>query len=249
MAPETAERWLARGLAEAGLRVQVEEQAAWAAKAARAGFPGPATPHRELTADQLAAWRHRALDPEIHEAVYRDLLERAELPWPQAAQALYRRHMAGDGWQSYPDAVNVLKRLTTAGVACGVVSNIGWDIRVPLLAAGLLPHLDAVVCSYEEGVRKPDRALFAIACKRLGVDPRRALRGRARVDESDRVTELSVWMVGDGVESDALGGRRAGLNTIWISHGRPWPLKDEVPDFIADDVVDAMKIILAVDAE
>lgn len=138
IAPEPAGRWLASGLAEAGVRVPAEEQAAWAAKAAGAGFPGPATPRGE--ADQLAAWRHRALGPEIHEAVYRGLLERAGLPWPQAAQALYHRHMAADGWERYPDAVHVLKRLTAAGVACGGVSNIGWDIRFPLAAAGLLPY-------------------------------------------------------------------------------------------------------------
>ncbi|RNG33510.1 HAD family hydrolase [Streptomyces botrytidirepellens] len=202
MAPEPAGRWLARGLAEAGVRVRAEEQAAWAAKAAHAGFPGPATPRRDLTPDQLAAWRHRALGPEIHEAVYRGLLERAGLPWPQAAQALYRRHMAADGWQRYPDAVHVLKRLTTAGVACGVVSNIGWDIRVPLDSAGLLPYLGTVVCSYEEGVRKPDPALFAIACERLGVDPARTL------------------MVGDSPRADS-GGEPLGIRTVLVSPQPP----------------------------
>jgi hypothetical protein len=80
MAPESAGRWLARGSAEAGVRVPAEEQAAWAAKADGAAFPCPATPHRDLTPGQLAAWRHRELGPEIHESVYRGLLERARLP-------------------------------------------------------------------------------------------------------------------------------------------------------------------------
>ncbi|WP_086886297.1 HAD family hydrolase, partial [Streptomyces rhizosphaericus] len=197
-----ADRWLAWGLAETGVRVRAEEQAAWAAKAAHAGFPGPATPRRDLTPDQLAAWRHRALGPEIHEAVYRGLLERAELPWPRAARALYRRHMAADGWERYPDAVHVLKRLTTAGVVCGVVSNIGWDIRVPLGSAGLLPYLGTVVCSCEEGVRKPDPKLFAIACGRLGVDP------------------AATLMVGDSPRADS-GGEPLGIRTVLVSPQPP----------------------------
>jgi putative hydrolase of the HAD superfamily len=110
--------------------------------------------------------------------------------------------MAADGWQPYADAADVLKRLTAAGLACGVVSNIGWNIRVPLGAGGLLPYLGTVVCSYEEGVRKPDPALFAIACERLGVDPARTL------------------MVGDSPHADS-GGLPLGIRTVLVSPEPP----------------------------
>jgi HAD superfamily hydrolase (TIGR01509 family) len=110
--------------------------------------------------------------------------------------------MAADGWEPYPDAVNVLKRLTAAGVACGVVSNIGWDIRVPLNSAGLLPYLGTVVCSYEEGAREPDPALFAIVCDRLGVDPAKTL------------------MVGDSPHADS-GVEPLGIRTVLVSPQPP----------------------------
>lgn len=35
----------------------------------------------------------------------------------------------------------------------------------------MLPHLDAVLLSEEEGVEKPSRAIFARACARVGVRP------------------------------------------------------------------------------
>ncbi|MFT9471828.1 HAD family hydrolase [Streptomyces sp. 11-1-2] len=87
-------------------------------------------------------------------------------------------------------------------MACGVVSNIGWDIRVPLAVAGLLPYLGTVVCSYKEGVRKPDPTLFAIACERLRGDPARTL------------------MVGDSPRADS-GGEPLGIRTVLVSPQPP----------------------------
>jgi putative hydrolase of the HAD superfamily len=45
------------------------------------------------------------------------------------------------------------------------------DRSVPMVAA-LLPHLDLIVQSSVEGVRKPDPAFYERACERLGVEPR-----------------------------------------------------------------------------
>jgi hypothetical protein len=44
MAPEPESRWLTGGLVEAGVQVGAGEQAAWAAKAAEAGFPARRRP-------------------------------------------------------------------------------------------------------------------------------------------------------------------------------------------------------------
>ncbi|MET9083671.1 HAD family hydrolase [Streptomyces sp. NPDC004237] len=83
-----------------------------------------------------------------------------------------------------------------------MVSNIGWDIRVPLAEAGLLRWLDTVVCSFEEGIRKPDPRLFEIACARLGTGPTRTL------------------MVGDSPGSDT-GGEPLGIRTVLVDPTPP----------------------------
>jgi len=203
MHPVSTDVWLATALDEAGVKVSTEDQAAWVGIAQAAGFPCPKTPKADLDDHQLSAWRHRALDPDTHLAVYRALLESAGLPWLQAAAALHELHMAAAGWEAYPDAAPVLTRLRDAGIACAVVSNIGWDIRIPLKSAGLLDLLQTVVCSCEEGVRKPDPRLFEIACERLGVKP-----------------GPDVIMVGDSPKSDR-GGEALGIRTLLVSPARP----------------------------
>ncbi|NIY65555.1 haloacid dehalogenase domain-containing protein hydrolase [Streptomyces malaysiensis] len=203
MAPEAPEQWLSAALDSAQVTAPDAEVLAWAERAAAAGFPCPVTP-TDLTLRERTAWRHRAIDPDLHRAVYQRLLETAGLPWPSAASALYHRHMTAAGWDPYPDALPVLDALRAAGVRCAVVSNIGWDIRGPLGNAGILDRMDAVVCSYEVGIRKPDRRIYAIACDRLQVDP---------------VTS-SVIMVGDSRRSDT-GGEILGIRTLLVDKAPP----------------------------
>ena len=39
----------------------------------------------------------------------------------------------------------------------------------------IAPRVDLVVESWREGMRKPDARIFELACRRLGVDPARAV--------------------------------------------------------------------------
>ncbi|MFI0220633.1 HAD family hydrolase [Streptomyces lydicus] len=206
MAPETAERWVDGALREAEVTADAMERRAWARRAAAAGLPAPVTP-REWSERERAVWRDRDRDPGLHRALGYRLLTEAELPWPRAASALYERHMSPAGWQPYPDAGEVLRRVRSAGLRSCVVSNIGWDLRPVLQRAGLLDLLDDVVMSYQHGVRKPDPAIFRIACERIDVAPTRTV------------------MVGDSPRAD-VGGERLGIRTLLIA---PLPPTDR-PD-------------------
>ncbi|MGW3974190.1 HAD family hydrolase [Streptomyces ardesiacus] len=168
-----------------------------------------------------------------------------------------------------PEVCTAMQQLADEGWELGVITNGSPDAqRRKLEVAHLTRYFASVVISGEYGIRKPDEALFQVGLDDLGVDdPAHAVmtgdftdRGGDHVGADERlcVVERPVtgsrngrvgWMVGDSVQNDVLGGRRAGLNTIWISHGRVWPLKDEAPDVIVDDVVDAMKVLLALDGE
>lgn len=97
--------------------------------------------------------------------------------------------------EPFEEAPSVLQQLRDDGVLLGVVSNIGFDIRPVLVAAGILHLLSTVVLSYEVGFVKPDPAIFDYAIDSFGVSPRRTL------------------MVGDNWQDDA-GGAQLGIPTL-----------------------------------
>ena len=65
--------------------------------------------------------------------------------------------------------------------------------------AEVRPYLDFVLSSASCGIRKPNPEIFNIALKRWGFSPQ------------------EVAMVGDTLDADVLGGKNAGLYTIWIT--------------------------------
>ncbi|GGZ35559.1 HAD family hydrolase [Streptomyces poonensis] len=137
-------------------------------------LPGGAAPAL-VPEDLQEVWRTRDVSAELHRSAYTALSRRVELPSPDLHDALYDRHMAPAAWEPYPDAAEVLATLHGRGVAVGVVSNIGWDLRPVFRHHGLDAYVDAYVLSYEHGVQKPDPRLFATACEALGADPRDTL--------------------------------------------------------------------------
>ncbi|WP_024875366.1 HAD family hydrolase [Saccharomonospora piscinae] len=149
----------------------------------------PVTLSVDLDDEHLHAWHHRDLDPALHRTVYLEVLRQSGIPHRQQAESLYRRLVDPASWTPYPDTAEVLRRVSGAGLAVGVLSNIAFDIRPAFTGLGLDRHVDDFVLSYEVGAIKPDPAVFRLALDRLGVAPGNAL------------------MVGDSEEAD--GGARA----------------------------------------
>ncbi|GAA2579465.1 hypothetical protein GCM10010435_65740 [Winogradskya consettensis] len=84
------------------------------------------------------------------------------------------------------------------------------------------------VISEGAGVRKPDRRIFE-----LGADA----AGRSLADGG--------WMIGDHPEYDIAGGAAAGLRTVWLHRGRPWPESLPIrPTRTADDCATAILDLL-----
>ncbi|MFJ6698948.1 HAD family hydrolase [Streptomyces sp. NPDC091272] len=141
---------------------------------AAGALPGGAPPLR-MPPELAALWATRDESAQGHRAAYTGLSRQVQLPHDSLHDALYARHMLPEAWQPYPDAPEVLRELHARGVAVGVVSNIGWDLRPVFRAHGLDPFVDAYVLSYEHGVQKPDARLFRTACEALGQDPAQVL--------------------------------------------------------------------------
>ncbi|TPQ16789.1 HAD family hydrolase [Streptomyces sporangiiformans] len=197
---ESTESWLRAVLAEADVLLPEPELIRAARDLETAGaLPGGAFPSGRLPDAVAAVWDIRDKSAELHRAAYTGLSRQVPLPDPALHDALYDRHMTPAAWQPYPDTAEVLGALRERGVAVGVVSNIGWDLRPIFRDHGLDPYVGAYVLSYEHGIQKPDPRLFATACEALGTDPRDAL------------------MVGDDRRADG-GAAALGCGVHFVDH-------------------------------
>lgn len=197
---ESTESWLRAGLDEAELSLPEAELARAAQELERVGaLPGGAASAVAMPDEVAAVWGARDESAALHRAAYTGLSRQVALPDPSLHDTLYDRHMSPAAWQPYPDAAEVLRALRERGIAVGVVSNIGWDLRPVFRAHGLDPYVDVYVLSYEHGIQKPDPRLFKTACTALGVEPG------------------DVLMVGDDRRADG-GAAALGCRVHFVDH-------------------------------
>jgi putative hydrolase of the HAD superfamily len=117
----------------------------------------------------------------------------------------------------------------TSAVAAGwsVVVVTNGSVRqqeAKLRHTGLDKLVTGWVISEGAGVRKPDRRIFELGAEAAG-----------------RTLADGGWMIGDHAEYDVAGGAAAGLQTVWLHRGRPWPAALPVrPTRIADDCASAI---------
>lgn len=108
-----------------------------------------------------------------------------------------------------------------------IVTNGKADNQVAKLrSTGLSDVVDGWCISEETGHRKPSPAFFTKAIAMAG-----------------RVDSEPVWVVGDSPVDDIQAGNDAGLETIWISHGRSWPDSLPPPTAVADSPVTALRFL------
>ena len=109
-------------------------------------------------------------------------------------------------FRAFDDARAALEEVRRLPARAIVVSN--WDVSLEdvLARLGLAPLLDGVLSSASAGARKPSPAIFAQALELAGTSPERAVH------------------VGDSVEEDVRGARRAGIAPLLVRRdGRPGP--------------------------
>lgn len=205
-----ADDLVAAVLTEAGIDLPEAEVHEWADRLERSGGL-PAGEYRpEIPEQLLPVWKLRDLEMAAHRTAFTTLIKASGWPWPELAEALYERRTQAESWVLYPDSLATLSALRERGIRTAVVSNVGWDPRPVLDFHGVLPLVDAVVLSYEEGCVKPDPAIFTKACARLGVEPEHA------------------FMVGDNRRADG-GAEAVGIRVFFVDQ----VLVEERPDGFA----------------
>ncbi len=115
--------------------------------------------------------------------------------------------------EHYEDSLEALDRLA-ARVPLAALSNGNADLS----RIGLMHVFAFQLGAREHGAAKPAASIFHAACERLGCRPG------------------DVLHVGDDIEMDVLGARRAGLRSCWINRPdadgaiRDWPANELRPD-------------------
>jgi HAD superfamily hydrolase (TIGR01509 family) len=176
----------------------------------RAALPDPVD---EPTMDAILTSLEAGLsDPAVIEAQHaRDVSSKAHrhafTTWYASAPALapvadvlYEQLRSPERWLPYADAERTLAELDARGIALGVVSDVGWDLRPTFARHGLDRWFGSWVHSYEHHSEKPDPRLFGHACAELGVTP------------------ADTLMVGDHPAKDG-GAAGAGLRSYVLPGG------------------------------
>ncbi|PJK10181.1 HAD family hydrolase [Lysobacteraceae bacterium NML08-0793] len=119
----------------------------------------------------------------------------------------------------YPDAHAALLRIARRVPVCALTNG-----NADLAAIGIAEQFHSHVTARAFGKAKPDPAIFLHACQTLGSTPANTLH------------------IGDDVEADILGARRAGLKTCWLHREDArdrhpgWPRRDFIPDLVFSDL-------------
>lgn len=127
---------------------------------------------------------------------------------PEAADVLHADYRQQLSNHAVPLAgmADTLSRLRNAGVKLGIITNGETEPQMRnIRALGLNTLVGAILVSQEEGVRKPDKAIFLRAAQRLGVKPDDCL------------------FVGDNPVADVLGAHACGMQTAWLAGRSKWP--------------------------
>ncbi len=107
-----------------------------------------------------------------------------------------------------PEAPAALRRVKSAGLVAGVISNSNGSVRAILEETGLAAHLDFIIDSAVVGVEKPDPRIFQLGLRQGAVSPEEAV------------------YVGDLYTVDVLGARGAGLDGVLLDPRGYWHPRD-----------------------
>ena len=109
-----------------------------------------------------------------------------------------RREWTKRSLQPRPDALSTLESLRERGHRLGLITVCSEDVPNVWDETPFAGRFDATVFSCSEGVAKPDRRIYELACERLGVEAADCL------------------FVGDGANDELPGAERAGMTAVQL---------------------------------
>jgi len=127
----------------------------------------------------------------------------------------------------------VLETMRKDGYRTAIIANANSaDARNIIATCGLENYFDVIVISGEVGIEKPDKQIFQVALKRLGVEAGNAV------------------MVGNRIDADIVGANRVGMKSVWFRWNDRYEeiigSEDEKPDFIIKSLSELPGILSSV---
>lgn len=145
---------------------------------------------------------------------------------PAAFNADYLAALSSSG-ELIPGALELCKHLWELGCTLAIVTNgAAVTQRGRYSASPVRDYIPYLFISQEIGARKPDPIFFDHVCRKMEISD----RSRAVV-------------VGDNLDSDVLGGNRAGIDTIWYNPRNAAPAGQARPTYTAKDYETVKAII------
>jgi epoxide hydrolase-like predicted phosphatase len=118
------------------------------------------------------AWQETLLGQKTAEDYWREIGPALGLSTADEIDAFRRRYHSDEAINT--DVLNLIRRLH-GRYKLAVLSNSPPNLAQWLADWGILDLFDVVVCSGDEGVAKPDPAIFELALERLDVAPQEAV--------------------------------------------------------------------------
>lgn len=159
------------------------------------------------------------------EAFVADVCERFDLDAASLTPETFRESFF-QLLRAAPGTLGALTSARQAGWRIAVVTNgEAWQLDKVRLA-GLTDLVDAVQVCDAQGPRKPDPEALRRAARLAG----------ASLD--------GAWMVGDNPETDIAAATAAGIRSVWLDAGRPWPPQLTPPTATAASFAEAVDLVL-----
>lgn len=155
------------------------------------------TPDNDYTAFKKERWWDF-----MNEHIYRSYLslgidiETAYIATQKVRGIIKRR----ENYNLFPDTVSTLREMKSRGHKNIILSNNFPDLYEVIEKIGIEKYFDGFVISAVEGYDKPRKELFDIA-------------------KSYNKNNEPMYMVGDSINADIIGGRNAGMTTIYVHKG------------------------------
>jgi HAD superfamily hydrolase (TIGR01549 family) len=128
---------------------------------------------------------------------------------------------------SSPGALDTLRRLRTAGLKIGLVSNCASDVPALFAQTPIAPLVDVALFSCSEGVMKPDPAIYHRVADRLGVEEARCL------------------YVGDGTDDELAGAAAVGMTPVLLHAAGTPPTWDGLRVSMLAEIVELVEALPA----
>lgn len=120
-----------------------------------------------------------------------------DAPFAAFFEELFAYYEQPRAWQLFPDTLPFLEQ-TKSLFQLAVVSNFDARLHPILEGLGLTLYFEAIVSSAEARARKPESSIFELALEKMQVAPHEVLH------------------IGDSLEADYEGARRAGLHAFHL---------------------------------